>query len=192
MFAINYVICLVDFSLGYVSFLTNNSIWNYHNAVNRIVYHYSIIITKLNYILMKYSTSKFYRTFDHCLTLYGNTWIGEIVLWDHIMKTLVVVSVRFTMIDRSLFCFSACHTIPMVPLQITLYFAHICTLSKVRCGIKRMQSAFKSLNFKIFVSLLAITVLYFLFYKLQCSWCYFEHMRILLFSSVSNLCSTQW
>ena len=148
---------------------------------NRIVYHYSIIITKLNYILMKYSTSKFYRTFDHCLTLYGNTWIGEIVLWDHIMKTWVVVSVRFTMIDRSLFCFSACHTIPMVPLQITLYFAHICTLSKVRCGIKRMQSAFKSLNFKIFVSLLAITVLYFLFYKLQCSWCYFEHMRICCF-----------
>ena len=149
--------------------------------LNRIAYHYSIIITKLNYILMKYSTSKFYRTFDHCLTLYGNTWIGEIVLWDHIMKTWVVVSVRFTMIDRSLFCFSACHTIPMVPLQITLYFAHICTLSKVRCGIKRMQSAFKSLNFKIFVSLLAITVLYFLFYKLQCSWCYFEHMRICCF-----------
>ena len=73
--------------------------------LNRIVYHYSIIITKLNYILMKYSTSKFYRTFDHCLTLYGNTWIGEIVLWDHIMKTWVVVSVRFTMIDRSLFLF---------------------------------------------------------------------------------------
>ena len=60
------------------------------------------------------------------------------------------------------FLFSACHTIPMVPLQITLYFAHICTLSKVRCGIKLRQSAFKSLNFKIFVSLLAIAVLYFL------------------------------
>ena len=30
------------------------------------------------------------------------------------------------------------------------------------------------------------------FYKLQCSWCYFEHMLILLFSSVSNLCSSQW
>ena len=67
----------------------------------------------------------------------------------------------------SFFCFSACHTIPMVPLQITLYFAHICTLSKVRCGIKPMQSAFKSLNFKILVSLLAITVLYLLF-KTRC------------------------
>ena len=64
-----------------------------------------MIITNLNYILMKYSTSKFYRTFDHCLTLYENTWIGEIVLRYHIMKTWVVVSVRFTMIDRSLFLF---------------------------------------------------------------------------------------
>ena len=69
--------------------------------------------------------------------------------------------------------------------------AHICTLSKVRCGIKRMQSAFKSLNFKIFVSLLAITVLYFLFHKFQCFWCYFEHTRILLFSPVCNFCSSQ-
>ena len=73
--------------------------------LNRIVYHYSIIITKPNYILIKNSTSKFWRTFDHCLTLYENAWIGEIVLWYHIMKTRVVVSVRFTMIDRSLFLF---------------------------------------------------------------------------------------
>ena len=62
------------------------------------------------------------------------------------------------------FCFSACHnTIPMVPPQLTLYFAHICTLSKVRCGRRLMQYAFKSLNFDVFVSLLAITVLYFLY-----------------------------
>ena len=61
----------------------------------------------------------------------------------------------------SFFYFSACHNLPMVPLQITLYFAHMCTLSGVRCGIKLRQSAFKSLNFKIFVSLLGITVLYF-------------------------------
>ena len=108
----------------------------------------------------------------------------------------MVVSVRFTMIDRSLFLFSACHNLPMVPLQITLYFAHICTLSGVRCGIKLRQSAFKSLNFKIFVSLLAITVLYFLWWFIQTpmirSWCYFEHVRILLFFSLSNFCASKW